>query len=138
MNRLGAHSFLHGSCRGDVGSADRIFLEFAAERNLIGGTRGGCSHALLESIAETTRHDSHDRLQHGNQDDGEEKIKDEAKHLAVSIVANAQSVPGQTNILQFRRRVIFQVSIKPIEHARQYVASMLFFARTVRFPWIND
>jgi len=67
MERLASHLLLNGGGGGDIGSTNRIFLQFAGERNLMGGMRSTARArgAGLHGFRYSPENDADDALQHG-------------------------------------------------------------------------
>src|ERR1700728_3216349 len=91
---LAPHLFLDRSGGGDVGSTDRVFLQFASERDLVGGTRRSARRRRtgLHRLRDSFEDNPDDALQHGNHHNREKKIEDGAKHFAIYILSEGAAI----------------------------------------------
>src|ERR1700734_4409641 len=82
VHGLATHLFLDRCGSGNVGSTNRVFLEFTSQRNLVGWTRRDALRCRtgLHRFGESLEDDPNNAFQHGDQKYRENEIEDEPKH----------------------------------------------------------
>jgi hypothetical protein len=90
MDGFSANCFLDRGNFRDVGTANRIFLEFAAGGYLLGRVRTGLGSGLrIKEVAEAFEYNTDEHPDQGDQEHGDERVNEEAKHWGRGAIGDA-------------------------------------------------